>query len=85
MRIALEACGVACEEYEDGMAITGSGGAAIRGGARVASKLDHRIAMSMVVAGLGSREPVTIDDVSPVATSYPVFFRSLDALTGQGN
>ena len=83
MRIALEACGVVCEEFEDGMAITGSGGAAIRGGARVASKLDHRIAMSMVVAGLGAREPVTIDDVSPVATSYPVFFRSLDELTGR--
>ncbi len=82
MRDALEACGVACEEFEDGLAITGTGGGAIPGGARIASKLDHRIAMSMAVAGLHAAGPVTIDDVSPVATSYPVFFQSLDAVSG---
>ncbi|RYY37136.1 MAG: 3-phosphoshikimate 1-carboxyvinyltransferase, partial [Sphingomonadales bacterium] len=48
MRAALEAAGVACEEYDDGMAITGSGGAPLAGGGQVASLLDHRIAMSMV-------------------------------------
>jgi 3-phosphoshikimate 1-carboxyvinyltransferase len=82
MHAALAACGVACEEFEDGMAITGSGGEPIAGGARIASKLDHRIAMSLAVAGLHARAPVTIDDIGPVATSYPAFFRSLDALTG---
>jgi len=82
MRDALEACGVPCEEFEDGLAITGTGGGAIPGGARIASKLDHRIAMSMAVAGLHAAGPVTIDDVSPVATSYPVFFQSLDAVSG---
>ena len=82
MRAALAACGVVCEEFEDGLAITGSSGEAIAGGARIASKLDHRIAMSMTVAGLHARAPVTIDDIGPVATSYPAFFRSLDALTG---
>ncbi|WP_445192114.1 3-phosphoshikimate 1-carboxyvinyltransferase [Sphingomonas sp. Tas61C01] len=81
MHAALTACGVACEEYEDGMAITGTGGDAIPGGARIASKLDHRIAMSLSVAGLHARAPVTIDDIGPVATSYPAFYRSLDALT----
>ena len=81
MHAALAACGVACEEFEDGMAITGSGGEAIRGGARIAAKLDHRIAMSLSVAGLHARAPVTIDDIAPVATSYPAFYRSLDALT----
>lgn len=81
MRAALEACGVACEEFEDGMAITGTGGDPIAGGAQVASKLDHRIAMSMVVAGLHARADIGIDDVSPVATSYPDFFSTLDALT----
>jgi 3-phosphoshikimate 1-carboxyvinyltransferase len=80
MRAALEACGVACEEYEDGMAITGTGGDPIPGGARVASKLDHRIAMSMVVAGLHAKADIGIDDISPVATSYPDFFSTLDAL-----
>lgn len=80
MRAALEACGVACEEYEDGMAITGTGGDPIPGGAQVASKLDHRIAMSMVVAGLHATADIGIDDISPVATSYPDFFSTLDAL-----
>lgn len=82
MAAALGACGVAYEEFEDGLAITGTGGAAIPGGATIASKLDHRIAMSMVVAGLHAAAPVTIDDIAPVATSYPVFFQTLSALTG---
>ncbi len=80
MRAALDAAGVATEEYEDGLAIQGSGGALLRGGARVASKLDHRIAMSMTVAGLAASSEITIDDVAPVATSYPDFFQTLDAL-----
>jgi 3-phosphoshikimate 1-carboxyvinyltransferase len=81
MAEGLIACGVGVEEFEDGLAITGSGGDPIAGGARIASKLDHRIAMALAVAGLAAREPVTIDDVAPVATSYPGFFASLDDLT----
>jgi 3-phosphoshikimate 1-carboxyvinyltransferase len=80
MRVALEATGVTTEEFEDGLAITGSAGAPLPGNAQVASKLDHRIAMSMTVAGLGAAAPITIDDVAPVATSYPDFFATLDAL-----
>ena len=83
MKAALDACGVATDEYEDGVAITGSGGDPIPGGATIASKLDHRIAMSMVVAGLGARNPVTIDDVAPIRTSYPDFLATLDRLTGR--
>jgi 3-phosphoshikimate 1-carboxyvinyltransferase len=81
MKAALEACGVPCEEYEDGLAITGTGGDAIPGGGRIASQLDHRIAMSMTVAGLHAARPVTIDDVAPVATSYPVFYKTLDEVS----
>ncbi|MES2443850.1 MAG: 3-phosphoshikimate 1-carboxyvinyltransferase [Pseudomonadota bacterium] len=83
MAQALTAIGVTVEEFEDGLAIQGSGGEPLAGGGRVASKLDHRIAMSMTVAGLTAREPVSIDDVSPVATSYPNFFPTLDALIEQ--
>ncbi|MCP3735947.1 3-phosphoshikimate 1-carboxyvinyltransferase [Sphingomonas sp. RP10(2022)] len=83
MKAALEACGVAIEEFDDGLAITGTGGDPIPGGATVASLLDHRIAMSMTVAGLHAARPITIDDVAPVATSYPAFYTSLDALTGR--
>jgi 3-phosphoshikimate 1-carboxyvinyltransferase len=82
MAAALGNNGVAVEEFEDGLAITGSAGDPIPGGAQVASKLDHRIAMSMAVAGLGARAQVSIDDIGPVATSYPGFFDTLDQLTG---
>jgi 3-phosphoshikimate 1-carboxyvinyltransferase len=81
MRTALEACGVVTEEYDDGLAIQGSGGAPLAGGGKVATLLDHRIAMSMTVAALAAEQPIAIDDVAPVATSYPNFFATLDALT----
>lgn len=81
MVAALAPNGVQLEEFEDGLAIHGNGGDLLPGGAQIASKLDHRIAMSMAVAGLGARNAVTIDDASPVATSYPGFFSTLDRLT----
>jgi 3-phosphoshikimate 1-carboxyvinyltransferase len=80
MLAALAANGVACIEHEDGLSIDGTGGDAIPGGGTVASKLDHRIAMSAVIAGLHAARPVTIDDVAPVATSYPSFFDQLEGL-----
>ena len=81
MVAALQPNGVQLEEFEDGLAIHGNGGDLLPGGAQIASKLDHRIAMSMAVAGLGARNAVSIDDASPVATSYPGFFPTLDRLT----
>ncbi|MBS0283923.1 MAG: 3-phosphoshikimate 1-carboxyvinyltransferase [Proteobacteria bacterium] len=83
MKAALEANGVSLTEHEDGLTIHGTGGDAIPGGARIASKLDHRIAMSMVIAGLHARAPVTIDDAAPVRTSFPTFFELLESLGGQ--
>jgi len=82
MADALGACGVAVKEYEDGAAIQGNGGGPIAGGATIASQLDHRIAMSMAVAGLAAKTAVTIDDVSPIATSYPMFLETLETLRG---
>ena len=84
MAAALGACGVQIQEHDDGLEIIGSGGAAIPGGAQVASKLDHRIAMSMTVAGLAAADAITVDDITPVATSYPAFFDSLATLTDIG-
>ncbi|WP_370030356.1 3-phosphoshikimate 1-carboxyvinyltransferase [Qipengyuania mesophila] len=81
MAAALTAAGVTLEEREDGLVITGSGGDPLRGTAnsRVATHLDHRIAMSMAVAGLASREGIEIDDIEPIATSFPNFTALLDA------
>ena len=84
MRAALSANGIRTEEHEDGLTVHGSGGEKIAGGGTVESKLDHRIAMSMTVAGLHARQAVTIDDVAPVATSYPAFYQQLAHLSGDG-
>jgi 3-phosphoshikimate 1-carboxyvinyltransferase len=66
----LGALGVAVEEYEDGMAIEGSGGFA---GGTIDSRGDHRIAMSFAVASLRARAPLRILDCANVDTSFPGF------------
>ncbi len=73
MAEGLRAIGVQVEELEDGLIIEGTGGDPLPGGATIAARLDHRIAMSFAVAGLVSKAAVTIDDMSPVATSFPGF------------
>ena len=73
MAAALEAIGARVEENADGLTIHGTGGEPLAGGGPVATHLDHRIAMSMAVAGLVSRDGVTVDDASPIATSFPNF------------
>jgi 3-phosphoshikimate 1-carboxyvinyltransferase len=82
MAAALGAVGAQVEEVEDGMIVHGSGGAPLPGGATIATLLDHRIAMSMAVAALACHTPVTLDDMSPVATSYPAFFDQIAQLQG---
>ncbi len=59
MAAALTLAGARVEEREDGLVIEGTGGDPLPGtpeGAAVATHLDHRIAMSMAVAGLASRD-----------------------------
>ncbi|HEY1604327.1 MAG TPA: 3-phosphoshikimate 1-carboxyvinyltransferase [Allosphingosinicella sp.] len=73
MAEALAAIGARVEEKEDGLVIHGSGGEMLAGGATIAARLDHRIAMSNAVAALACRGPVTIDDMAPVDTSFPGF------------
>ncbi|MEO6092871.1 MAG: 3-phosphoshikimate 1-carboxyvinyltransferase [Novosphingobium sp.] len=82
MAAALTAVGARVEERADGLVIDGSGGEPLAGTSEpIATQLDHRIAMSMAVAGLASRAGVTIDDTSPIATSFPAFETLLDRLT----
>ena len=80
MAEGLRAIGVTVEELEDGIIIEGTGGALLPGGGPIATKLDHRIAMSFAVAGLISKSGVTIDDMRPVATSFPGFTTLLQKL-----
>ena len=80
MAAGLAAIGVTAEESPEGLAIQGSGGAPLAGGGTIASQLDHRIAMSFAIAGLHARRPVGVDDMAPVATSFPPFLLTLEAL-----
>jgi 3-phosphoshikimate 1-carboxyvinyltransferase len=85
MAEGLRAIGARVEETEDGLIIDGTGGEKLPGGATIAARLDHRIAMSFAVAGLVSRDTVTIDDMAPVQTSFPIFtdlMRTLGAEIG---
>ncbi len=84
MAEGLRAIGADVEELPDGMIIHGRDGDPLPGGATIATQLDHRIAMSFSVAGLVCRNAVTIDDIAPVATSYPEFFAQLDGLLRAG-
>ncbi|PNU06604.1 3-phosphoshikimate 1-carboxyvinyltransferase [Novosphingobium guangzhouense] len=82
MAAALTAAGATVRETEDGMIITGTGGEPLPGTEHaIATHLDHRIAMSMAVAGLASRAGVEVDDVRPISTSFPVFEAMLEGLT----
>ncbi len=81
MAAALRAIGAPVEELADGLAIEGSGGDPLSGGATIGTHLDHRIAMSLSAAALHCREAVTLDDDAAVATSYPGFFADLRALS----
>ncbi len=76
----LRANGVDAEELADGFVVRGRGPGSVRGGGRVETRHDHRIAMSALVLGLGAREPVEIDDASMIATSYPGFFAQMRAI-----
>lgn len=48
-------------------------GGPVKGGAVVETKLDHRIAMSFLVAGLATQEPMQVDNAATIATSFPNF------------
>ena len=78
----LEACGVQIEEGEDWLVVHGIGGAGSKpkGGAMVPVHLDHRIAMSFLVLGMASEAAISVDDASPIATSFPGFTELMNGL-----
>lgn len=77
MAEGLKNIGVEAGERPGGIVIKGCGPeGSIRGG-RVKSHGDHRIAMAMAVAGLVSRDGVSIEDPDCVDVSFPGFFEIL--------
>ena len=81
MATALTTAGAMVTEKEDGLVIHGSRGDPLHGTEHaIATHLDHRIAMSMAIAGLASANGVEVDDTRPIATSFPVFEELLAGL-----
>jgi 3-phosphoshikimate 1-carboxyvinyltransferase len=70
----LSSLGANIQATEDGMIIQGK--TTLKGG-RIPPYNDHRIAMMAAIASLIVTEEVIIEDISPVNTSYPDFFRDL--------
>jgi 3-phosphoshikimate 1-carboxyvinyltransferase len=80
MAVNLRKAGVDVVETEDGMEIVGQ--ESILGG-EFDSFGDHRIAMSMLVAGLAATDAVTVSDVDCIATSFPTFTTLLDRVAAR--
>jgi 3-phosphoshikimate 1-carboxyvinyltransferase len=78
MVAGLKACGAVAGASGDTLTVTGA--APVRGGAVIATHMDHRIAMSFLVLGLAAEEPVTVDDASMIATSFPEFRGLMETL-----
>jgi 3-phosphoshikimate 1-carboxyvinyltransferase len=75
---ALKACGVKTKIEGDDLIVYGNG-MKPKGGACVSVDLDHRMAMSFLVMGTSTEEPISVDDASPIATSFPSFVEILNS------
>jgi 3-phosphoshikimate 1-carboxyvinyltransferase len=77
----LAACGVLARVTGDDLTVEGSG--EVKGGGLVPTHMDHRIAMAFLTLGLGAANPVTVDDTSMIATSFPGFVKLMTKLGAQ--
>jgi 3-phosphoshikimate 1-carboxyvinyltransferase len=85
-RLAAVAAGLAANGVphtieNDDLIVHGLGPDGVPGGGMVATHMDHRIAMSFLTMGLASHQPVTVDDVTMIATSFPEY---MDLMKGLG-
>jgi len=72
--------GVEVEIVDDDLIVHGKGRAP--GGGVVATHMDHRLAMSALMMGLGSDQPVGVDDAAFIATSFTGFVELMRSLGG---
>ena len=70
--------GVEVEIAGDDLIVHGKG--RVPGGGLVATHMDHRLAMSALVMGIGAAKPVRVDDAGFIATSFPGFADLMRAL-----
>ena len=74
----LAACGVSAVANGDTLRIFGK--SAVHGGASIATQGDHRIAMAFLTLGLGTQAPVEVDEAEMIATSFPGFVETMQAI-----
>ena len=74
----LSKLGAHIEELTDGMVIHGTG---FLEGARCRSRGDHRLAMTLGIAGLLARGETIVEGAEAAQVSYPDFWQDLEALT----
>jgi 3-phosphoshikimate 1-carboxyvinyltransferase len=75
----LQAIGIAVRETPDGLEI--EGGRPV--GGKVDARGDHRIAMAFATMGLLARDPIQVDDVAAIETSFPEFADVFTDLGGE--
>ncbi len=73
----LKKCGVQFEMGKDWLEVTGG---QVAGGGLIETFMDHRIAMSFLVMGMISKNPVEVDDGSMINTSFPGFAKLMNSL-----
>jgi len=78
----LRKLGAIVEEHEDGMTITPPLKSDSFTGAQLATYNDHRMAMSLALAGL-RMEGIRIENPACTAKTYPEFFADLEKLIGR--
>jgi 3-phosphoshikimate 1-carboxyvinyltransferase len=82
-RAGLAAAGVAARIEGDSLIVSGQGGAKVRGGGRVETHLDHRIAMAFLTLGLHAEQGMAVDDTTMIDTSFPGFVALMEQLGAQ--
>ena len=86
MSTELRAMGAQITEKPDGMVVQGLGTAENNGrlqAARGRSYGDHRVAMSLAIAGLIASASTVIDETACIETSFPDFHHTLLELLGE--
>ena len=76
----LTSAGVECWTQDDDLIIRGKG--EVSGGSSIMTNHDHRVAMSALILGLGAKSQIRIDDISPIATSFPDFMEIYHRIGG---
>ena len=81
--LGLKRNGVRYDIEGDDLIVDGMGPDGVPGGGAVPTHMDHRIAMSFLVMGMASAEPVAVDDAEAIDTSFPGFVDLMNRLGGR--